>query len=195
MKWIFIALSVLLSNATFAQDESVKVTVSVAQTLPSRKPNEILYKHGLKLKLTDFKGSPEQGSDAVAMTYSGISLNYTSRTEKGQTQVSITVATLFDQSKSWCMLSARNERTLAHEQHHLDITAINACLLRTTLLQYHFTHNYVNEIADIYKEYREKAEKMQDDYDDATHNGINQAVQEEWNARVVKMLNNLESCY
>jgi hypothetical protein len=195
MKWIFITLSVLLANAAFAQNESLKVSVSIAQALASKKANEILYKHGLKLKLTDFQGAPERGTDAVAMTYSGINLGYTSHIQNGETKVVIQIVALFDRSKSWCMLSARNEKTLEHEQHHLDITAINSCLLRNALLQYQFTENYVNEIAEIYKEYQQKAAEMQDDYDNATDYGIDQSAQLEWNSKVAKMLSSIDACY
>lgn len=189
---IYIVCFVLLTQNGFAQQ---KVTANVTMETKSERKNEIVYRKGTKLELSDFHGDDEPNVDAVAMAYSGVSVRYTGTIKNGLIKLEIKMYASFDKSKSWCLETSRNERTLAHEQRHFDITALNACALFEELQSYQFTKNFEREIADLQKKYQKKNESDQDDYDAETNHGIKREVQEEWNQKILKAISEAGSCF
>lgn len=171
------------------------IRINVVIDTVTDQPMGIAYRSGYRLVLDDFEADAEPGSDAVAMAYSGMDIRYNSMTRKGVTQVDVHITAVFDKSKSWCLAKSRTAWTLEHEQKHFDITALNTCLLREALLTYNYTRNYVQEIAALQQEYQQRTADMQDDYDAATNHGINHAAQEDWNARVPRMMQKISNCY
>lgn len=82
-----------------------------------------------------------------------------------------------------------SDYALMHEQHHFDITYINACLFIQKLKAAHFTSNNYEVLVDqIHDECYEALGKMQDDYDGQTMNGRLPKVQLSWNKKIDKEL-------
>lgn len=184
-------LFLLLSFSALAQ----KITVKVIMENSSKRKNEIVYQKGHPLSLSDFQGEYEQGVDAVAMAYSGVTVNYSATTKNDKVFLEIRMYASFDKSKSWCLAKSRNERTLAHEQRHFDITAKNACALFRALQSYSFTQNFEQEIFGLQEKYRKLNEQEQDDYDSESNHGIDKEKQAEWNEKTLKDLANCDDCY
>lgn len=181
----------LCSQNTFAQHVEAKIIMENN----SSNVNEIVYHKGLKLKQSDFQGEVEQGMNAIAMAYSGVSLKYGGMTKRGNILIEIRLYPSFDKSTSWCMAEHRNETVLEHEQRHFDITVINACKLFRVLQSYSFTKNFEQEIVQLQNKYKRLNEEEQDIYDDATNHGINKEIQEEWNHKIIKELAECSDCY
>ncbi|HTN17029.1 MAG TPA: hypothetical protein VL092_05055 [Chitinophagaceae bacterium] len=187
---LILVLTLLACNS-FAQKIIARVTMETS----SEKRNEIVYRKGTKLELSDFQGPEEPNMNAVAMAYSGISLRYSGSMQKGLIVLNIKMYCSFDKSRSWCLPGSRNERTLAHEQRHFDITALSACDLYRELQQYTFTKNFEREIAELQRKYREQNEAEQDRYDKEANHGINTEEQEQWNQKITKSIDNCTDCY
>ncbi|MES2479734.1 MAG: hypothetical protein V4561_11655 [Bacteroidota bacterium] len=185
----FLLLSISLSVS------AQKITAKVIMENNSKRKHEIVYRKGTQLSLADFQGDYEEGVDAVAMAYSGVTVNYNAMTKNGQIFLEIRMYASFDKSKSWCLSKSRNERTLAHEQRHFDITAKNACALFRALKSYHFTRSFEQEIFGLQEKYRKKNEEEQDIYDSESNHGINKEKQAEWNENVIKQLDACEDCF
>ncbi len=189
---IYIVGFVLLAHQSLAQQ---KIVANVTMETRSERKNEIAYRKGTKLELSDFQGDDEPNVDAVAMAYSGVSVRYTGTIKNGLIRLEIKMYASFDKSRSWCLSSSRNPRTLAHEQRHFDITALNACALFQELSSYRFTKNFEREIAELQTKYRKKNESDQDDYDTETNHGIKREVQEEWNQKIIKAIGESGDCF
>lgn len=186
-----ILVFILLAWPGFAQ----KIIAHVSMETRSEKSNEIVYRKGTKLKLSDFQGPEEPNMNAVAMAYSGISLRYSGSMQKGLIVLNIKMYCSFDKSRSWCLPGSRNEKTLAHEQRHFDITALSACDLYRELQHYPFTKNFEREIAELQRKYREQNEAEQDQYDRETKHGIHTEEQEYWNQKIINAIENCNDCY
>lgn len=184
-------LFLLMSLSGLAQ----KITAEVIMEKSSKKKHEIVFRKGTQLSLGDFQGAYEEGVDAVAMAYSGVTVNYNAMTKNGHVFLEIRMYASFDKTKSWCLAKSRNERTLAHEQRHFDITAKNACALFRALKSYHFTRNFEQEIFGLQEKYRKMNEEEQDVYDSESNHGINKEKQAEWNENVLKHLEACDDCY
>lgn len=192
MKWFRIFVLIFLSGQSlFAQQI---VTATVAMERSSDQPNEIVYRKNTRLRLSDFQGTPEVKTNEVALAYSGVTVRYSGSVKKGQIMLNIKLYAVFDRSKSWCLAKAKNDWTLAHEQRHFDITAINACRLYRALKDFSFTKNFEQEIKELQKKFQQLNEEEQDQYDKATNHGINKEAQEEWNQKIIKTLEDYSDC-
>ena len=193
MKWFRIFVLIFLSGQNLLAQQIV--TATVAMELSSDEPNEIVYRKNTRLSLSDFQGTPEVKTNEVALAYSGVTIRYSGSVKKGQIMLNIKLYAVFDRSKSWCLAKAKNDWTLAHEQRHFDITAINACRLYRALKEFSFSQNFEQEIKELQKKFQQLNEKEQDEYDEATHHGINKAAQEEWNQKIIKTLEEYSDCF
>lgn len=182
----------LLAHASVAQQ---KIVANVHMETKTTNNNEITYRKGIMLKLSDFEGAEEPSADAVAMAYTGVSLRYNGSAKNGIITLDIKLLASFDKSRSWCLAKSRNEWTLAHEQRHFDITALNACSLLRELKSYTFTKNFEQELNALQAKYKKKNEDEQDIYDAETNHGINRAVQIDWNERITKAIDECSDCY
>ena len=78
---------------------------------------------------------------------------------------------------------------LLHEQHHYDITYINACLFIQKLKEAQLNpSNYDYLVEKIHDESFKALEKMQDDYDGQTSNGRINRMQYAWNKKIDQQL-------
>ncbi|MDI9319095.1 MAG: DUF922 domain-containing protein [Phycisphaerales bacterium] len=193
MKWFRIFLLIFLSGQSILAQRIITATVAMEKI--SDKPKEIVYRKNTRLSLSDFLGNPEVRTNEVALAYSGVSLRYSGSIKKGQIMLDIKLYAVFDRSKSWCLEKAKNDWTLAHEQRHFDITAINACRLYRALKDFSFTQNFEQEIKELQKKFQQLNEENQDEYDEATHHGINKLAQEEWNQKIIKTLEEYSDCF
>ena len=82
-----------------------------------------------------------------------------------------------------------SEYALLHEQHHYDITYINACLFIQKLKEAQFNRGNFNILVDkIHDACFDALGKMQDAYDGETLNGRVESQQKSWNKKIDEQL-------
>jgi hypothetical protein len=171
----------------------VIVNVSIKRT--ADKPNIIAYTLGQPLKIADFQGPPEGAYRELAATYSGISLGYQERVEKGQTILDVTIGAHFNKATSWFKPEGKTPAVLAHEQTHFDITAIKACELAETIRKTRFTRdNYASEMERLHKESTAAVSAEEELYDSETAHGINKPQQAQWEKKISQQVREI-GCY
>lgn len=172
-----------------------KVQANINMKSSSEKPNEIVYRKGHLLRIKDFEGSEEDGMRAIAMAYSGVNLSYSAIIKANEISLTINMYPSFDKRRSWFLEKHKNERTLAHEQLHFDITVIKACELYRALKAYSFSKKFESEIVALQTKYKLLNEDEQDRYDSDTNHGINKEKQAEWNEKIKMQLADCSDCY
>lgn len=155
----------------------------------SAKNDTIYYNPQHKLVWNNFQGNPDKKSPAAAVTESGFGYRMNVNAINNRVDVVINVFCYFDIRKSWVKNGMATDYALTHEQHHFDITYINACRFVQQLKQTHFTQkNFTQLVAKIHDENFEAMDKMQDAYDGETLNGRNKNIQQSWNKKIENYL-------
>lgn len=137
------------------------------------------------LKYSDFRGraprKPPGG--AVAETFTTITLTTIDNSLSGG--ILIEVKAVFQPDRSWMLPGSRNEIVLNHEQRHFDISEYCTRLMRSRLKKF---DNY----SKVFSEASQYCERMQDDYDRETRNGIVLEAQHRWDHKIDSLLKSLE---
>jgi hypothetical protein len=164
-------------------------TVNIKWQKPGSRGDTIYYNPDNKLEWDDFKGTPTNNSIAAAITESGFGYRMSMNSVNGRTQVNIAVMCYFNKKGSWVRKGMDSDYALTHEQHHFDITYINACQFIEKLRAANFNiSNYTSLVDKIHDECYEALGKMQDAYDGETMNGRLNRVQHVWNRKIDKQL-------
>ncbi|MEO6252456.1 MAG: hypothetical protein ABIO79_04090 [Ferruginibacter sp.] len=159
------------------------------QPIKGNTADTIYYDPERKLEWNDFRGRPVASSPAAAITESGFGYKMSMQTINRKTNVVITVFCYFNKTHSWVKKDMDTDYALLHEQHHYDITYINACLfikkLRAAQLN---PGNYDYLVEKIHDESFKVLEEMQNDYDGQTSNGRINRMQTLWNKKIDQQL-------
>jgi len=190
MKKQFLALLLTICSSTgYAQ---LNVTINWYYGRPDAPGDTIHYNEKRKLTWKDFKGKPDQGSMAAAITESGFGYRMSVQSINRHATLAITIFCYFNKNRSWVKHEMDTEYALTHEQHHFDITYINTCRFAKKLKEAPLTiTNYSGMIDSIYDACYESLRKMQDQYDGQTSNGRIRNAQFNWNKKVDEMLKDL----
>jgi hypothetical protein len=169
---------------------SAQFTVTIKwQPIKGGSGDTIYYDPERKLEWDDFKGRPDAGSPAAAITESGFGYKMSMQSVNRKTNVVITVFCYFNKKHSWVKKNMDTDYALLHEQHHYDITYINACLFIQKLKEAQLNlSNYDYLVEKIHDESFKALEKMQDDYDGQTSNGRINRMQYAWNRKIDQQL-------
>jgi len=186
MKYFFFFLLCMVSLPALSQ---AVVSVKWLQYEPAAGSDTVYYAPEKKITWADFKGTPEPGSDATAITSSGFGYMAGIKYKDGKVNISITVYCYFSRHGSWVIKGKETAYALNHEQHHFDVSYIVANLFVQKLKTAKFTWDNYNELLDkFYNDSRQQLKDMQNEYDGQTKNGRLPAVQEKWNAKIDKQL-------
>jgi hypothetical protein len=164
-----------------------KVNLEVTMADKPDKPGFLVYNLARPLQISDFKGPVEGSPQEAAVTVSGIGLRSQGSTENSQFVIRCTISPNFNVQRSWFKRSNvyQEERVLAHEQTHFDITALYACKLLKTLLTTQLTdENYSTVISRLQEENSKEAITEEDLYDNETNHGTIAARQAEWEKKI-----------
>lgn len=184
VKYFFCILMILLGGSAYPQ-----FTVSIHWQKAKSGQDTIYYNPDRKLDWEDFKGIPVENSIAAAITESGFGYRMSMNSIDGRMTVTITVLCYFNKKNSWVKPGLNTEYALNHEQHHFDITYINACLFIQKLRAAHFNSNNYAALADhIHNECYQALDKMQNEYDGQTLNGRSHRMQSAWNKKIDQQL-------
>ena len=135
-----------------------------------------------KLTWSDFKGTPPPPSSIAAITSSGFGYSADMKSNNGKGEINIYVYCYFNKLKSWVRVKTKSAYILEHEQHHFDATYLAAKAFMKRVLESKITSENMNEVlGNLYKEANTAMNKMQNDYDNETKNGILKEKQAVWN--------------
>lgn len=182
MKWIYAILIIVQVTTLHAQ-----VTVSVQWQKEDKGGvnDTTFYAKNRKLEWKDFRGRPDVGSDAAAITASGFGYLLAMHSINRRTSFVVSVYCFYDKQHSWVKPGMQSDYALLHEQHHFDITYINTCAFMEKLRTARFSLSNYREVIDrIYSQSYNALENMQNDYDGQTKNGQLKSVQLLWNKKV-----------
>lgn len=187
LKYFFSSI-LLLAFGIHGFAQKVETGITWLTTIPGA-ADKIIYNPNQKLTIGDFKGTPDAGMDAVAITSSGFMFNAGFHSSNGKATLSVEVYCSFSTQQSWMKEKGKNPYILAHEQHHFDISYLNTLLFVKKVKQARFKQeDYMQQLKDIYSEVVEDMRSMQQQYDGETGNGTNTVKQEEWNKKINEKL-------
>ena len=154
--------------------------------------NELAWDENYRLQWTDFRGAPDLTSDAVAITASGLSSNFSARTTATRlVDYSANITAHFYPDKSWYRPGKVNEIVLAHEQLHFDITELHARKLRKAIEEYNFTLDIKKEMRLLQDKINAELAALQEQYDNDTNFSMNVENQKQWQIRIKNALDAL----
>lgn len=185
----FIVLSITLFSALALPAQKLNVSVDYIMEDPTARNTIIFYKPSQLLSWIDFAATPNNSSDAAAITNAGFGFKLLYSRYANNAHLGISVYCNFSKKDSWVKPGNKNNYILAHEQHHFDIAYIHTMLFIQRLRAAHFTTaNYTDLVQKIYKESADEMSKMQDRYDTETLNSRSVSKQTEWNKRIENQL-------
>ena len=152
----------------------------------------ILWDETNRLEWSDFKGSPNSNSDAVAITASGLTFDFSARTTSVRlVDFTAIVEAHFYPNKSWYKKERVNSIVLAHEQLHFDITELYARKLRKQINEANFSVNIKKEISILHSNINKELKLFQNKYDSESDFSRSVEIQKEWQIFVKKELEKL----
>lgn len=146
-----------------------------------------------KLEWTDFKGKPDANNDAVAMTASGISFNYSiKKTTSEIISFETEVKALFYPEHSWCKKGEVDAHVLAHEQLHFDITELHARLFREKISHLKASSELPNILQKYNRQINQDLKVLQRAYDNETDFSIDKEAQAQWQIKISNALEKVQ---
>ncbi len=152
----------------------------------------ITWQHEYRLEWSDFNGSPKEQTSVVAVTASGITFSFSTKTtETKLIDFSYLVKAQFYPEQSWCIKERATSNILNHERLHFDITELFARKFRQRIEANMFTLDINNQMEAIHNAINTELETMQNTYDAETSNSQNIEKQKEWQTKIILQLNKL----
>jgi hypothetical protein len=184
----FLFFFLLAENNLFCQ--ALQAEIIYSASVDNNGGNLIFYEAGNKVAVKDFLGEPLDNGNVLAITSSGFAFDAAFKKENGVvTKLQIKVNCSFNKQKSWMKPAGKNEYTLNHEQRHFDISYISCQLFIKNLRSAKFTNSNIKTLLnDIYEESARAMERLQNQYDEETMNGINEEKQAAWNKKIDDLL-------
>jgi hypothetical protein len=175
--------------------EKPSILVSVIVATSSKDKNIIFHTKRKKLTYSNFQGRPKKLTRWGAETASGIYMEASSLKIGKRTIVKVKIGSAFHKKPSWFRKDQKVPYVLDHEQLHFDVTSYVTCQFITAVKAYKFTpENFDKELKQLYKQYDDMREKMQNDYDGQTDHGVIKEKQAEWRAKINGLLAG-QDCY
>ena len=130
-----------------------------------------------KLSWADFKGKPNLNSDAVAITASGITFNYSITKESNNDVLGFAteVYAHFYPKQSWYKIDSVNNHILSHEQVHFDITELYARISKLKV-----SNSIKKQLKKLHYDINTELSEIQHKYDTETDFSRNFKFQAQW---------------
>jgi len=158
---------------------------------------EMSWSENYKLSWDDFKGQPNQDTDAVAVTASGITFSYSINKRDDKVYGFKTlVKAFFYPEHSWCKSDQVDTHVLGHEQLHFDITELHARLFRQRIAALKPHEGLAKTLQDMHSAIDSQLAEMQNTYDVQSEYSINVDGQKKWKDSIavrLKALNKFKS--
>jgi len=154
---------------------------------------EVSWNENYKLTWSDFRGVPNNQTDAVAITASGITFSYSIKKTTNKVHGFRTlVKAHFYPEHSWCKKDMVDSHILKHEQLHFDITELHARLFRQQITKLKPNLDLDNQLNQLHQSINEQLSLMQNSYDKETNHSINTEAQIKWQESIARQLKALE---
>jgi len=154
---------------------------------------EKLWRANEKLVWADFKATPKASHPFSATTATGLSYGFSANILGDEVKVNYSIKSYFIPQDSWIKKDALpDDKLLAHEQLHFDITELYVRKFRQKLSTYKFTKNVQEEIDAIYSPIAKSRVAAQQLYDAETNHSKNRVKQQEWEAKIATDLKELK---
>lgn len=168
--------------------------LSVLSVLCVQDDPTIAWNKNKKLIWSDFKASPQEHKEVIAVTASGLTFHYsTTRYSTGRIDYDFDVIAHFYPNKSWYAKEDVTNITLAHERLHFDITELHARKFRQRVENTQFSKNIDSEMEAINVGMNESLKIMQQAYDTETQHSREVNKQLEWQTYITNELDKLKS--
>jgi hypothetical protein len=164
-----------------------KLTIALTdvKTRTPASSDTVFYDPARPLTWDDFRGAVPMGNRFAAQIMPGVSYEGKSSTEGGKINVRLKLKVFMLKSQSWVKPIGHNDYALNHEQRHFDIARLGMEQFKQLLNPDSLSLNdYNSNIQYRYIEMYRALGKRQQQYDDETQHGINQAAQARWNAQI-----------
>ena len=153
----------------------------------------ISWSDDFKLTWNHFKGSPQQNVDAVAVTASGITFEFSLQEADGRAiSFNTKVYAHFYPKKSWYIKEQGTDYILAHEQLHFDITELYVRKFRQQISKLKVSNRLKSELRELHLNINKEVAVTQNLYDQETDNSRNVESQLKWNLFVKQELDKLK---
>jgi len=157
----------------------------------TRNAGAVEWNSARKLDWSDFQAKAPASAYEAALSQCGI--GYATTTAPKDKMLNVKVSAKFYLGESWSRDSERNSRLLQHEQTHFDLCELYARKLRQNIAINRYTGADIQKMDKAYAALTAELNKVELQYDEETTHGLNTEKQDEWNARIVKQLEALNS--
>ncbi|WP_230471219.1 hypothetical protein [Hymenobacter jejuensis] len=172
------------NQAQFNEKLARGIRISFTDYTQNTEDDTLFYTPQRPLTWDDFRATPRVGPYAASVFPS---FAYTGRTKinNGVIQVNLTLKAFVVRSSSWVKASAKDAYSLNHEQRHFDLVKLVAEHFKQHVQTDSLTIEDYNSIIPYqYLRAFQEMNRVQEQYDNETSHGLNQAVQESWNQRI-----------
>lgn len=166
-----------------------QVKISFSDYKESKEGDTIYYDPKRPLTWSDFQSKNRLPGNYFASVMPSIGYTQDSDLEHGTLIVRIAVKAYVPKSANWANPTGREQYYLNHEQRHFDIAKIIAEQFKRKILAKKLTpDNYEGIINMQYLDSYRDMNALQKAYDGDTNHGLNRFAQDNWNAKIDKML-------
>ena len=160
--------------------------------LPTKE--SIIWDETYRLEWSDFRGNPNLNTDAVAITASGLTFDFSARTTSTRlVHFTANFEAHFYPDQSWYKKDDVNNIVLAHEQLHFDITELHARKLRKQIDGASFSLNIKKEISKLHTNINKELKEFQNKYDSESDYSRSVETQKKWQIFVKQELKKLSN--
>lgn len=171
------------SNRSLAK----KVRLNILDPKRPSSKDTVFYDPERPLTWADFRESPDRTSSYNATIFSSLSIQGSASIQNGEIVQTIDVKVYMLPGQSW--VKKADDYANNHEQRHFDLTRIAADRMIERLKKIELEPTlFEATLNDIYLDAYREMNTFQDKYDNQTNNGINKALQSEWNQAIRKAL-------
>jgi hypothetical protein len=147
-------------------------------------PDTVFYNFDRPLGWDDFQGRPRL-SRYAASVFPGFSYDGSSEVKEGVIHVNLDVKVYMVKEASWVKANARDAYGLNHEQRHFDLVKLVAERFKQKIKPDLLTLEDYNSIIQyqFIESFREM-NRLQEQYDQETRNGLDPMAQQRWNHKI-----------
>ncbi len=147
-------------------------------------PDTLFYDPTRPLRWADFTGRPKPGNYA-ATVFPGFAYRGQPRVVRGVVELNLTLQVFVVRSSSWVGPGQQTTYNLNHEQRHFDIVRLVTERFRRKATADSLTVEDYNSILQLqYLKSFTEMNRLQDQYDQQTRHGQDEAAQDQWNRRI-----------
>lgn len=182
---------ILLQNTAIpaSNKDSGKVVkvIFLTDPRPEEASSDTLFYHQRAIKPEDFRASPRRSGPGKneAISFTSFAFDGSSRQFRDTLEITLVLQVFWVKSSSWLRTRPPSAHTMEHEQLHFDITRLVAERFRKKVLQMPLTaDDHESRIQYEYLESFRDMNRLQDEFDEKVHHGINGFMQQEWKRKI-----------